>query len=332
VQPQQPLIKVLSIDGGGIKGIIPATVLDYIEKRTGRPTSALFDLIAGTSTGGVLALGATKPRPDGAPAYSAEDGIALYVEEGPRIFSRPFWRKFPGWRLIEERYASGPIDEVLLRYFGDTRLNEALTDVIITSYDIEGRAPFFFKSRHAKDPTRPNDNFLMRDAARATAAAPTYFEPAKITTVTGDPPYVALIDGGVYAINPAMCAYAEVRHVYPPDSQMLLVSLGTGECTDPLPYDQVKGWGEASWARPILDVAFDGNSDTVDFQLRQLLPPDAALPRYYRFQTKLVGASDSMDDVSQKNLQALQDLGARLVADNQSALDELCGQLLGESG
>jgi patatin-like phospholipase/acyl hydrolase len=320
------LIKVLSIDGGGIKGIIPATVLDYIEKKTGGPISSLFHLIAGTSTGGILALGATKPAPDGTPAYTAEDGIALYVEDGPKIFSQPFWRKIPGWNLIEERYPSRNLEAVLLRRFGDTRLSESLTDVIITSYDVEGRAPFFFKSRRAKDPARPEDNFLMREAAHATAAAPTYFEPAKIETGGGST-YLALIDGGVYAINPAMCAYAEVRHVAPPDAEVLLVSLGTGENTDPLPYDEVKGWGEASWARPILDVAFDGNSDTVDFQLRQLLPGVGGLPRYYRFQIRLEGASDAMDDASEENLQALQDLGAKLVADNQPALDELCGQL-----
>jgi patatin-like phospholipase/acyl hydrolase len=320
------LIKVLSVDGGGIKGIIPATVLAYIEQKTGQPISALFDLIAGTSTGGIIALGLTKPAPDGTPQYTAEDGVALYVQEGPVIFSRSWYRKIPGWNLIEERYPSGPIDEVLLTYFGDTRLKEALTEVIITSYDIEGRAPYFFKSRHAKDPDRPRDDFFMRDAARATSAAPTYFEPAKIT-MPGEPPYVALIDGGVYAINPAMCAYAEVRHVYPPEAPVLVVSLGTGENTDPLPYDEVKGWGEASWARPILDVVFDGNSDTVDFQLRQLLPDAESLPRYHRFQILLEGASDSMDDVSEENLQALQDLGAKLVADNQAALDELCGQL-----
>ncbi len=184
------------------------------------------------------------PAPDGTPAYTAEEGIGFYVQEGPVVFSRPWYRKIPGWNLIEERYPSGPIDGVLLSYFGETRLKEALTDVIITAYDIEGRSPFFFKSRHAKDPSRPEDDFFMRDAARATSAAPTYFEPAKIET-PGDPPYLALIDGGVYAINPAMCAYAEVRYVYPPDRQVLLVSLGTGENTDPLPYDEVKGWGEA---------------------------------------------------------------------------------------
>ena len=173
-------VKVLSIDGGGIKGIIPATVLAYIEERTGRPIASLFDLIAGTSTGGIIALGLTKPGADGAPAYTARDGVELYVRDGPKIFSRPWYRRLPLFQLFEERYPSGPIDEVFDRRFGNARLSESLTEVIITAYEIERRTPFFFKSRHAVDPSKRGYDFLMKDAARATAAAPTYFEPAKV--------------------------------------------------------------------------------------------------------------------------------------------------------
>jgi len=320
-------VRVLSIDGGGIKGIIPATVLAYIEERTGRPISNLFDLIAGTSTGGIIALGLTKPGADGTPAYTARDGVDLYVREGPKIFSRPWWRKLPLFQLIEERYPSGPIDEVLERYFGDARLKDALTEVIVTAYEIELRSPFFFKSRHAKDPARPGYDFLMRDAARATSAAPTYFEPARVPAA-GDPAHFVLIDGGVHAVNPGMCAYVEVRATRPDAEEILLVSLGTGEATEKLPYEKVKGWGEAQWARPILDVVFDGMSDTVDYQLKELLPPTDGLLHYYRFQVRLDNASDAMDDVSPANLEALQRLGNQAVEANKEALDRLCDQLV----
>ena len=88
------VIKILSIDGGGIRGLIPAVVLAEIEKRTGKPASELFDLIAGTSTGGILALGLTCPAADGRPRYSAERLIDLYQKEGNRIFNRSRWRRF----------------------------------------------------------------------------------------------------------------------------------------------------------------------------------------------------------------------------------------------
>jgi patatin-like phospholipase/acyl hydrolase len=171
--------KVLSIDGGGIRGIIPAMVLTEIERRTGKATSELFDLVAGTSTGGILALGLTKPEQDGAPEYGAERLIELYETEGEKIFDRPVWHRLQhsGWGLAEEKYPSKGIEEVAKRYFKDVYLAEALTEVLVTAYEIERRGPWFFKRRHARDKNREGDNFLMRDVARATSAAPTFFEP-----------------------------------------------------------------------------------------------------------------------------------------------------------
>ena len=97
-------MKVLSIDGGGIRGLIPALVLAEIERRTGRRIAEMVDLVAGTSTGGILACGLTRPGPGGAPLYSAEDLAAIYVEEGPRIFHRGLLKRiFSVEGLIDER-------------------------------------------------------------------------------------------------------------------------------------------------------------------------------------------------------------------------------------
>jgi patatin-like phospholipase/acyl hydrolase len=97
---------------------------------------------------------------------------------------------------------------VLQQYFGETRLSEALTNVLVTGYEIEERRPFFFKSHNAKQDKA--DDFLMREAARATSAAPTYFEPARVPAGIAKG-YQALVDGGVYANNPAMCSYVRRR-------------------------------------------------------------------------------------------------------------------------
>ena len=110
--------KVLSIDGGGIRGIIPAMVLAEIEARTGKRSAEMFDLVAGTSTGGILALGLTKPEQDGGPEYSAERLIELYDGEGGRIFHIPTWHRLrSGWGVAEEKYPSEGIEEVAKRYF-----------------------------------------------------------------------------------------------------------------------------------------------------------------------------------------------------------------------
>ena len=201
-------MKVLCIDGGGIRGLIPALVLAEIERRTGRRIAELVDLVAGTSTGGVLACALTRPGPDGAPLYSAEELAGIYVEEGPAIFRRSLLKRVfsvGGW--VDERYEDDGLNAALERYLGEERLSGALCDVFVTAYDIHDRFAFFFRSARAR--TDPAYDFPLVRVARATAAAPTYFEPAEVTDVAGARTY-PLIDGGMYAVNPSMCAYADV--------------------------------------------------------------------------------------------------------------------------
>lgn len=320
--------KVLSIDGGGIRGIIPAMVLAEIERRTQTRIAEMFDLIAGTSTGGILALGLTKPGQDNKSEYSAKRLIELYETEGEKIFSIPVWHRIhSAGGLAEEKYPSDGIEEVTQRYFGDRRLAEALTEVLVTAYEIEGRAAWFFKRRHARAENRNGDNFLMREIARATSAAPTYFEPFLVEGGPHDK--CALIDGGVHSNNPAMCAYVEARKIHPEENDFLVVSLGTGELTRSLPYEEVKGWGLALWAQPILNVVFDGVADTVNYQLRELLSTeDGEARRYYRFQTQLDIGKDDMDDASRTNIAALKVKAREIIAKNEDALKALCAQLV----
>ena len=320
------IIKVLSIDGGGIRGIIPALLLTEIEKRTGRYTADLFDLVAGTSTGGILALALTKPDGGGKPAYRAEELVSLYANEGRQIFSRTVWHRIRAvGNLLEERYPADGLEGVLEKYFGDTRLSQALKEVVITSYQIERRIPWFFKSRNAK--RFPDYDYPMKVVARATSAAPTYFEPLKYPA---DNPvqYNAWIDGGVFANNPSLCAFAEAKKVFPEAQDYLVVSLGTGELTRMISYDDAKNWGVAGWAVPILSVVFHGASVTVDYQMKQILPPDGSVPRYYRFEVRLDKGNDDMDDASNTNLHALVSLAEELIASQQQDLDSLCHQLV----
>jgi patatin-like phospholipase/acyl hydrolase len=288
-------MKVLAIDGGGIRGLIPALVLAEIEQRTGRPISSLFDLVAGTSTGAILACGLTRPQP-----MSAEQLAAIYEEEGPQIFDASLLKQVSSLGgLIDERYDSSGLVTSLRRHLGDTRLADAVTDILITVYDLEARQALEL---------RRDDDVSMVAAAHASSAAPTFFEPVRLGTRT-------LIDGGVFAINPAVLAYAEAG-----GKLDVLASLGTGEQTRPLPYDQVKDWGQIEWARPILDVVFDGSADAVDTVLERLID-DA----YFRLQTRLDEASDDLDDASPENLAALRREAEQLIAERSADIDRLCG-------
>ena len=299
--------KILCIDGGGIRGLIPALVLTELEKRSGRPISKSFDLIAGTSTGGILTLGLAKP-------YPARELVDLYEKNGARIFERS-WLSAVGdlGGLLNERYPSRGIEAVLRERFGDTRLKEAATGVLITAYEIEHRSPWFFRSYRAK--ADPDYDFPMRDVARCTSAAPTYFEPKGLRGG------VALVDGGVFANNPAMCAYAEIIAAEPQAAaRCVVVSLGTGAATHAIHARQARRWGLLGWARPILDVVFHGVSATVDYQLAQLLGPD----RHFRLDLQLSDASESMDDASPENLRRLRKAAERLIERESLKIDRIC--------
>ncbi len=316
----RPPARILSIDGGGIRGIIPAMVLAHIEKLTGRPIAKLFDLVAGTSTGGILALGLTIPKSSSRPLYAAQEFVDMYEREGTRIFSRsPFRTLFTTDSLLWKKYSSQGIEQVLSEYFGDSRLRDAVTDVLVTSYEIERRFPFFFKSTNARQ--RPDYDFAARDIARATSAAPSYFEPMKIPTGTNSGHYT-LIDGGVFANNPAACALVEARTTHPDANGYLVVSLGTGSLMRTLPLGLARYWGTVRWAKPLLDAVFDGVSSTVDFQLRQLLPTG-----YYRFQTALNGHNHSLDNASPDNITVLKGLANDLIEKSSADLEELCDEL-----
>ena len=320
--------KILSLDGGGIRGIIPAMILTEIENRTGQRISDLFDLIAGTSTGGILALGLTKPGPDDTPAYTAEELVELYDEEGPKIFSRSVWHRIRAiGNAVEEKYPAEAIEEILDQYFGDAVLSQAITDVLVTSYEIEQRRPFFFKSHKAKKNPEKHD-FLMKEAARATSAAPTYFEPTRIK-INGPLERLALIDGGVYANNPSACALVEaISKFNSRPEEVFMLSIGTGELTRPIRYEEATGWGLINWAQPLLNVVFDGVSDTVDYQADMILNrADEEKKRYHRLQLKLDQGNDDMDDASRTNLWALKLLATDLIEKNDDELTEICEAL-----
>jgi patatin-like phospholipase/acyl hydrolase len=126
-------------------------LLAEIEKRTARPTAHLFDLIAGTSTGGILAIGLSIPKSPAAPLYSAAELIDLYQQQGARIFSRSMAHRIAACgNLLQPKYASTGIERVLLEYFADSRLRDAATDLFIASYEIERSFPFFFRSALAR--------------------------------------------------------------------------------------------------------------------------------------------------------------------------------------
>jgi patatin-like phospholipase/acyl hydrolase len=302
-------VRVLAIDGGGIRGLIPALVLAELEERSGRRAFELFDLMAGTSTGGIIASALCAPDP-----LPAAEVAAIYEEEGPRIFDRSIWQRIQSaGGLLDEKYDAEALDRALERFLADKRLAQTRPDLIVPTYDTMRPGPYFFKTSKAHED--PAEDAPLSEVARATSAAPTYFEPVARGSQ-------ALLDGGVFAVNPGMSALAEALREHP-GSEVILMSLGTGERTNKRPFDEIKDWGLVEWARPILDVVFDGISDAVDYQVRHVLGDE----RYWRFQVELTRASDDLDDASEENIAALHGHAEELIAERSADLDTVVAAL-----
>ena len=345
------VVRILSIDGGGIRGIIPAKILDEIEKRTDKRISQLFDMIVGTSTGGILALALTMPNRgqdhDNLPQNTAEELVGFYRTKGKEIFHCSWIEEMAN--LVKAKYSPQNMQRILAEHFQQTSLGDALCDVIIPSYEMGIAYPWFFKSARAK--CNPDYDFLMKDVALATSAAPTFFPPHHIPITvkdeeTGKDKEIIgqFIDGGVYANHPAMCALAEIKKKCP-QAQVLLVSLGTGERA--LRYrENRKRWGIFFWRKRIFDVIFDGASDTVSHQSEQFRPLFKAATSeekvYYRFQFQLSEKNKDMDDASDENLNDLESLAniliskdgdlQKLTADGRDDFNRLCQLLRAPTG
>lgn len=291
--------RILSMDGGGIRGLVTCRWLAGVEdalQDAGKPGLLRnFDLLAGSSTGAIIACGL-------AIGLQPADMAALYREHAQAIFpgmARRLWSR-AGRLLVQgpsaPKYDGKGLEKVLRKVFGTTTLGQAKRPLMLTSYDTISRKPVIFKSFKAAHRDLP-----MWECCRASAAAPTYF-PAHAMTVEGRKR--ALIDGGVVANNPTACAIAEAlrkdaRADKPRD--LVVLSVGSGEHTRSIDLQSAREWGALEWAVPIIDVLFDGNGESVDYIARHLVG-DA----YFRLQVELETGMDDLDDVSATNIAALE--------------------------
>lgn len=297
--------KILSIDGGGIRGIIPAIILAEIEKRTGKKISDMFDLIAGTSSGGLIAamIASQNHKP-------ADLIVELYEKRGHEIFSRDICEFiFSFASLSDHKFSSTGITKVLTDVFGEETIDSVEKDLLITAYDINNREPYFFKS------WRPDFNGIpLVTICKATSAAPTYFEPVDTSIQGKDRTF---IDGGVFVNNPAVSAYVEAIRIYGPDVYML--SLGTGTLVESIKYEDAKSWGKIEWISPLLDCMFGASSDVVDYQMNMLLGED-----FTRLQLKNIKDDNmALDDASADNIAALKLAAKEFIEKNTVMIDNI---------
>ncbi len=274
-------LRILSLDGGGLRGIIPVLILKEIERRTGEKIYNLFDLISGTSTGGLIACGITVSDNQKTPKYSIQDIEDIYTKRGKDIFPK---KGFLGniidsiSSLNKPRFSDKGIDSVLTEYFGTKRMSDCLTPLLISSYDLYNNEALFFKTRHAV--SKPSKNALLKDMCRATSAAPTYLPAYKFTF---DDKTRVCVDGGVYINNPTVASLVEVTKYHQSKvydfervtlSDIIVLSLGTGHYSSDLARKKVESWGLLEWATNITDVMMQAVNQTTTYQGEELTTSD----------------------------------------------------------
>ena len=238
--------RILAIDGGGIKGAFPASFLATVEDSVRANVTDYFDLIVGTSTGGILALGLGL-------GLSAEEIVQFYEESGPKVFGRRNAIRNLR-RLGVAKYDNIRLRDALQSTFGDRKLSESKTRLVIPSLNLETGQVYIYKTAHHPKFERDYKERMV-EVALATASAPTFFPTHRSSAGT------PLIDGGVWANNPVGLAVVEAVGVlgWPKDSLRVL-SLGcTSELLD---VGSGRSWslGLGYWGTKIVDLFMTAQS------------------------------------------------------------------------
>ncbi|MEE1675829.1 patatin-like phospholipase family protein [Agarivorans aestuarii] len=324
-------MRILSIDGGGIRGILPGQILVSLEEKlkikSGDPTARIgdyFDLVAGTSTGAILSAAYVCPSDDGSqrPKFSAQEAVNFYLEDGDEIFDVGFWRSIGTVGGVrDEKYSADELERVLKSAFGDIKLSELLKPTCLVSYDVKRRIPIIFKQHTAIDKKR---DFKVRELLRGSTAAPTYFEAARIYSLPPLKQKYVLVDGGMVANDPTLSAYSEAIKFEDVSGikDMIIVSIGTGKQLKGYTYSEIKDWGPLGWAKPSIDIALEGGPQMTEYYLNQIAST-VDNSKYYRIQPKLYDADSALDNATPENLENLRDAGIR----NAEAYDEILEEI-----
>ncbi|KAL6207818.1 hypothetical protein ACLB2K_018771 [Fragaria x ananassa] len=347
--PLQPptygnLITVLSIDGGGIRGLIPGTILAFLEselqKLDGEDVrlADYFDVVSGTSTGGLVAAMLTTPDENNRPVFAAKDIKDFYLNHSPKIFPQKTWWLFPHLMsiiksLVGPKYDGKYLHSLIKEKLGNKKLHQTLTNVVIPTFDIKNLQPTVFSSFEVK--TKPSFDALLSDISIATSAAPTYLPAHYFETedAEGKVREFNLIDGGVAANNPTLVAIGEVTKeiirgssdffpIKPMDyGRFLVISLGTGSPKSEYKYNAPSAakWGILSWltsggSTPIINVFSQASADMVDLHLSVVFQALHSEKNYLRIQDDtLSGQVSSVDVATKKNLNDLLEVGEGLL-------------------
>nr|XP_023875259.1 patatin-like protein 1 [Quercus suber] len=337
------LVTILSIDGGGVRGIIPGVILAYLESQLQEldgeevRLADYFDVVAGTSTGGLIAGMLVAPNENNRPLFAAKDIVPFYLENSLKIFPQACGIFASAVNLVKiltgPKYDGKYLHKLIRKELGDTKLHQTLTNLVVPTFDIKKLQPTIFSSFQLTN--HPILDAALSDICIGTSAAPTFFPAHYFSNqdTHGSVRDFNLVDGGVAANNPTLIAISEVTKQIinkNPDflpikpmayDQLLVISIGTGSDTSEQKYNSktASKWGVISWLyedgdSPLIDCYSDSSKDMVDYHNSVVFQALHSENNYLRIDIDTLHGNLSSVDVSTKeNLENLVKVGKQLL-------------------
>ncbi|AIT63029.1 patatin-like phospholipase family protein [Coxiella burnetii] len=321
------IIRILSLNGGGIRGILTAHVLQYLEKVTGKPISKLFDFVTCTSTGCLIAAQLLTPDANGNPRFTAAEVLKNYDRQARAIFRNPLSHKIISLGgFLGPEYSNRGKEQILKRHLGSILFAQLLLPTVVTAYSLKERAPRLFKSY-----SEEARHYYLWAVLNAATSAPIFFPAMVLRSIRDKYPEDIIIDGGIYAPNPSLTGLAQAFVRYP-KSDYLLVSIGTGHHIPSVSSKQATHWGILGWWRSLLLMLFNAQSIDANRVLSNIDESDVLGRRldYYYFSVAIATDSEFIDNISSENIKRLNAYGEKLVEENRFQLDQLAKRLSNE--
>ncbi len=326
---------ILSIDGGGIRGIVPSIFLVYIENKlrelSGDKQARLidfFDFFAGTSTGALIVSALLSPDKNNNPKYFTDELVDIYKNNCLDIFNPSILSTIKtASGVLDVKYSSDGFAKVLEGYFQDIELKQLLKPCLIPAYNMSEAKNHFFRQHLAKKDLQYN--YLVRDVCLSACSALSYFPPMIVKSF-GE--YSAcFLDGGIFAINPSLCAYSEVKKIYPyiDNDNIMMLSLGTGKQTQQYSCDEAKHWGSMEWRYPASNILSSSSSEVAHFNMDKILNGGDSKDNYLRIDPNIDDKHYSnMDNCDKGYLNYLSDFANNNIERYRPQLDSFVQKLL----
>lgn len=308
VAEDKPVV-IISVDGGGVRGIIPIVMINEIEQKLGKSITKIGNVFAGTSVGSIIIGLLNASDENGEARYSAQEGLQESVTVIKDLFQNPLKRTIRTLGgLIGAKYSAKPLEFHLKRLLGEnTNIANTINPIVITSVDMKTDKPVLFTTFDSlKDPLKFNVPLWM--AIRASTAAPTFFKPLGVEM--RDKSTYALGDGGLVSNNPEALGLAYAKLLYPNHKKFVVISLSTGK---PLKNKSIRTKGNRAGSLirmllPTIDSALDAQSH-LSAQTMRLLTESTSDVAYYRIDVTIPEKCQKLDNASDSNLNCLINAG-----------------------